>query len=262
MIIPKDRNTNYPLNYKVETTARMVKSSINNTTTFAIPEPFGNCQTFAIGYANNIFANNLKPRLNNREIPEYDYYDIALDFIKYKLCAGKLQVIIDIKANYEYTKIINTIFANHIVIEAPYTSTNTSQMCIYLLRIQGAVDYVSKIDKYRREKEQEELEKYILDTGSIPEFKLPTYWYVRMDTKEQYDLLARFYPKRRICFGIGYHYVGENDSNFITTVGKFATLPIELEGFTEISFSDWKSFVAKKEEPIAYITPAPSELPF
>ena len=233
MIIPKDRKTMLPIGFTRKTEHPICRNGSNST--FSNPEPFGNCQTFAMAYVNSLLAKHTR-FFNTGTV--VNYRPIAEEFIKYHICAGnKQQVIIDIHDTLSNKDTIDTIFGEHIVFKQPYRSTNGSSMCIYLLRIKGASDYVDKLIQLETENKQKEIERIISETGKSPEFKLPKYWFVTPETREEWDVLDKQY-NFNIRWGKGYTYVGENDSFFNKVVGSKSDS--NIKGFTEITFSEWE----------------------
>jgi hypothetical protein len=236
MIIKKDRGTMLPIGFTRKADATLVRDGQKST--FAILEPFGNCQTFAMGYVNTLISQNCKYNSNEAI---YNYYNIALEFVKYTSCTGKRQVMIDIHTG-GYEKVIDHIFKDAIVFKQPYKSTNGSSMCIYLLLVQGAIDFVNKQDKIAIDAKQAEVERIISQTGIIPEFKLPEYWYVEAKNKEEWAVICKHY-NRQWTYYAGNCYVGKNDSYF----NEYAKVnSSEIIGFTALSFSEWETYVVKK----------------
>jgi hypothetical protein len=237
MIIPKDRKTMLPIGFTRKNEHTVCRNGFDST--FSNPEPFGNCQTFAMAYVNSLLAKHTK-YLNTSTV--VNYRPIAEEFIKFHVCANnKQQVIIDIHNTISNEDTINTIFGEHVVFKQPYRSTNGSSMCIYLLRIKGALDYVDKLIQLETENKQKEIERIISETGIIPEFKLPKYWFITPDTREEWDILNAHYKVNQSGWCKGFTYIGENDSCFNKIVGSKSDY--NIKGFTEITFSEWELYV-------------------
>lgn len=153
--IKRNESNGLPLGFENKYDFLVTRSEIFGHIT--IPDPFGNCQTFCARNINLVFQ---KYQTNKRNLSSdpwiYDLKEIAYFFIKAQMCAsGKHQILIDIHDFTQYHNIVEELFKDNIVVKAPYTSTNGSKMCIYLLKLQGCINYINDVEK----KEEEEAKR-------------------------------------------------------------------------------------------------------
>lgn len=116
--------------------------TVRGNTVVSDSAPTGNCQLYTVGYANNIFAHD-NPLQIFRKIQQSIMKNVAL---------------IDIKQNY--CEKIDNLFkgTSGIISKSPYTSTNGSRMCIYLLRTNVINDLGSRPTLTSAEEEKKNAE--------------------------------------------------------------------------------------------------------
>lgn len=250
-----DKNTRYPTGFNKKQC--IYGTHVDNiSSVYSIEEPFGNCQTFSVGYINHLFnkyQTNVNDRTKTSDPFIYDYENIALSLLKFQFTSGKkLQVIIDIQDCEQYNQIINEIFKDHMVVKAPYISTNSNKMCLYLLKLEGAKNYILNIEKKRadeaRQLEEERIAK-LKASGQWkePDFKLPEKWYIKT-TEESNDIVINWYFKQKsityLDKSIGNYFTSDLNGWMFTVNPHTSSY---LNGYTEITFEQFEKYVLKKD---------------
>jgi len=248
MNIEKD-SKGFPIDFSNYATLQWTK--VANHSTHGILEPFGNCQTFVMGSVNGLFQ---KYQTNKRNLSSdpwiYNYKEIALFFIKMQMCNGnKKQVLIDIHDHEQYHQIIDEIFKDNKVLKAPYVSTNNSKMCIYLLKLQGCINYITELERLEeleKQKKFEEEKARLIAEGKWIEPKiepLPEFWILRVHTREQFEA-ARDYAKEPTWT---YYPGGGIFSDSRSWVIHTHPNSYYSEKYKEITFEQFEKYVLKKD---------------
>ncbi len=264
-------NKRYPKGYEPFTSG-MNGASAPNIGCYALTDPHANCQTFSIGSLNNAFVKyqtNKHDRTRTSDPFIFDYESIAYVFLKFQhMCGKKPQVLIDIHDFKEYHQIIDEIFKDNIVVKTPYLSTNNSKMCLYLLKLQGAKNYVENIETQRkleakRLAEEEKARKIASGEWKEPDFKLPEKWFI-VATKDTTDSILDWY-----CNLKGYKKTSMDKSpgNYYTSSGRawmYTAEPKEnyVKDHVELTFEQFVEHVFNKQEKLAAETVDNSNLPF
>jgi hypothetical protein len=220
-----DTRTGYPKGFDVKGTEFIKAVEASSLSCFAIVSPHNNCQTFSIGTLDSVFIKyqtNLRTRTKSTDPFLFDYESIAYTFLKFqKTCEGKHQVLLDIHDFDYYHQVIDEIFKDNIVIKAPYVSTNNTKMCIYLLKLQGAKNYIENIEKTRaiekkRLADEEKARKIASGEWKEPECTLPEKWYI-ITTEENNNLVLNWHFEKIKITKTDYY--DRSIGNYITNEG-------------------------------------------
>ena len=241
----------FPVGFNNENALQWTK--VDNHSTHGILEPFGNCQTFVMGSVNGLFQ---KYQTNKRNLSSdpwiYNYKEIALFFIKMQMCnSSKKQVLIDIHDRDEYHQIIDELFKDNKVLKAPYVSTNNSKMCIYLLKIQGCINYITELERLEELEKQRKFEEEkarLIAEGKWVEPKiepLPEKWFIRWETKERFDVITKWENSLKNT-NHNWDLKGFENCGFKSTGTYYSAYGKSVpEGYTEITFEQFEKYVLK-----------------
>lgn len=111
-------------------------------------EPFFNCQIASIASFDNLLQYNDKKN-----------YPITLHKV-WSLCIGKRMLMVDIKYNMEILE--NLFTKGEIVFKQLYTSTNGSNMTMYLLNMEKFCSRMNKLEEEEKRKSVETVKEAVI----------------------------------------------------------------------------------------------------